>query len=110
MSELHSWLSTQHHGLRTYKSLKQKLITRASADPEHAALYRLLASMIDPYIDSFDEEPLPVDVADQVFARVLDIVRYAEDSVSQGAADQIQALNKVAGVELIHPSRSIFSL
>jgi hypothetical protein len=53
MSELHSWLSTQHHGLRTYKSLKQKLIARASADPEHAALYRLLASMIDPYIDSF---------------------------------------------------------
>ena len=46
--------------------------------------------MIDPYIDSFDEEPLPVDV-----------VRYAEDSVSRGSADQIQALNKVAAVELI---------
>ena len=67
MSELHTWLSTQHHGLQTYKSLKQKLIGRASADPGHAALYRLLASMIDPYIDSFDEEPLPVDVADEVF-------------------------------------------
>jgi hypothetical protein len=96
MSELHSWLSTQHHGLQTYK-----LIGRASADPEHAALYRLLTSMIDPYIDSFDEEPLPVDVADEVFARVLDIVRYAEDSVSRGSADQIQALNKVAAAELI---------
>ena len=57
--------------------------------------------MIDPYIDSFDEEPLPADVADEVFARVLDIVRYAEDSVSRGAADQIQALNRVAAVELI---------
>jgi hypothetical protein len=56
--------------------------------------------MVDPYIDSFDEEPLPVDVADEVFARVLDIVRYAEDSVSR-AADQIQALNKVAAVGLI---------
>ena len=65
MSELHSWLSTQHHGLQTYKSLKQKLIGRASADPDYAALYRLLASMIDHYIDSFDEEPLPVDVADE---------------------------------------------
>jgi hypothetical protein len=43
-------------------------------------------------IDSFDEEPLPVDVADEVFAQVLDIVRYAEDSVSRGSADQIQAL------------------
>jgi hypothetical protein len=44
---------------------------------------------------------LPVDVADVVFARVLDIVRYAEDSVSRAAADQIQALNKVEAVELI---------
>ena len=101
MSELHSWLSTQHHGLQTYKSLKKKLLGRAGADREHAALYRLLASMIDPYIDSFDEEPLPVEVADQVFARVLDIVRYAEDSISRGATDQIQALNKVAAIELI---------
>jgi hypothetical protein len=50
--------------------------------------------MIDPCIDSFDEKPLPVDVADEVFARVLDIVRYAEDSVSRGAADQLQALNR----------------
>ena len=94
MSELHSWLSTQHHGLRTYKSLKQKLIGRASSDPEHAALYRLLALMIDPYIDSFDKEPLPVDVADEVFARVLDIVRYAEDSVSRGSAAKSRRLTR----------------
>jgi hypothetical protein len=47
-------------------------------------------------------------VADRVFARVLDIVRYAEDSVSHGAADQIQALNKVAAVELIRPSHPVF--
>jgi len=46
MSELHSWLSTQHHGLQTYKSLKQKLIGRASADPEHAALYRSILTSI----------------------------------------------------------------
>jgi hypothetical protein len=66
---------------------KQQLIGRASADPEHAALYNFLASMIDPYIDSFDEEPLRVDVADEVLARVLDSVRYAEDSVSRGSAE-----------------------
>jgi hypothetical protein len=34
--KLHCWLSTQHHGLRTYKFLKQKLIGRASADPVSA--------------------------------------------------------------------------
>jgi hypothetical protein len=101
MSELHSWLSTQHHGLRTYKSLKQKLTQLAQIDPEHVALYRLLASRIDPYIDSFDEEPLPADVADKVFGRVLHMVREAEESICRGPADQLQALNKVAAVELI---------
>src|ERR1700716_1470137 len=66
MSELHRWLSTQRHGLRTYRSLKQKLTRLARTDAEHVALYKLLASMVDPYIDSFDEQPLPVDVADKV--------------------------------------------
>ena len=92
MSELHSWL--KHHGLQTYKSLKQKLIGRTSANPEHAALYRLLAWMIDPYVDSFDEEPLPVDVAGEVFARVLDIMRYAEDSVSRGRPTKSRRLTR----------------
>jgi hypothetical protein len=57
--------------------------------------------MIDPYIDSFDEQPLPVDVADKTFRRVLDIVRDAEESISLEPANQIQVLNKVAAVELI---------
>jgi hypothetical protein len=101
MSELHSWLSTQHHGLRTYGSLKQKLIRLAHADAEHVALYKLLASMVDSYIDSFDEQPLPVDVADKVFGRVLDIVREAEESISLAPADQVHALNKIAAVKLV---------
>lgn len=101
MSELYSWLSTQHHGLRTYTSLKQKLTRLARTDAEHIALYKLLASMVDPYIDSFDEQPLPVDVADKVFGRVLDIVRDAEESISLAPGDQVQALNKIAAVELI---------
>jgi hypothetical protein len=46
MSELHSWLSTQHHGRQTYKFLKQKLIGRASSDPEHAAQSRKIVGML----------------------------------------------------------------
>jgi hypothetical protein len=52
--------------------------------------------MIDPYIDSFDEEPLSVDLADKVFARVLDIVRYAEDSVSRGRSPKSRRLTRLA--------------
>ena len=101
MSGLHSWLSVQHHGLGTYRSLKQKLAQLAHTDAEHIALYKLLASMVDPYIDSFDEQPLPVDVADKVFGRLLDIVRDAEQSISMAPEDQVRALNKIAAGKLI---------
>jgi hypothetical protein len=57
--------------------------------------------MIDPCLDLFCDELPPVDVSDEVFARVGDIVRYAGDSVFQEAAEQIQALTKVAAAELI---------
>jgi hypothetical protein len=73
----------------------------AHTDAEHIALYKLLASMVDPYIDSFDEQPLPVDVADKVFGRLLDIVRDAEQSISLAPGDQVRALNKIAAVKLI---------
>ena len=101
MFELHGWLSTQHHGLQTYRSLRQKLTQLARTDAEHIALYKILASMVDPYIESFDEQPLPVDVADTAFCRVLDIVREAEELISQAPGDQVLALNRIAAVELI---------
>jgi hypothetical protein len=99
MSELHCWLSTQHHGLQTYKFLKQQLIGRASTDPEHAALYRLLASMIDPYIDSFDESRSTSPTRSLHGYWILCVT--PKTRFPGGSADQIQALNKVAAAELI---------
>ena len=72
----------QHHGLQTCKSVKQKV--GASADPERAALYRFLASMIDPCIDSFDEEPLPIHVADKVFGARIVLARSSRQGAQVG--------------------------
>ena len=60
MVELHSWLSHQHPGLKTYVALQQKTNELAESDAEHRAVYKLLSSILDPFIASFDEEPLPV--------------------------------------------------
>jgi hypothetical protein len=56
----------------------------ASADPERAALYRFLASMIDPCIDSFDEEPLPIHVADKVFGARIVLARSSRQGAQIG--------------------------
>ena len=64
MNDLHTWLSQQHHGLRTFRTFQQKLDDVSRGDPEQRALCRLLDAVVSSYIDTFDEEPLPVAVAD----------------------------------------------
>ena len=85
MVELHSWLSHQHSGLRTYVTLQQMTNELAETDAEHRAVYKLLSSIIDPFIASFDEEPLPAGVAETTFQRLLAVVRDADNAISSGA-------------------------
>jgi rhamnose utilization protein RhaD (predicted bifunctional aldolase and dehydrogenase) len=56
--------------------------------------------MVGRYIESFDEEPLPVDVAKQAYQRLLNIVDDAEKSIDASASQQLQTLNRVAATEL----------
>lgn len=101
MVELHSWLSHQHSGLRTYVTLQQMTNELAETDADHRAVYRLLSSIIDPFIASFDEEPLPAGVADTTFQRLLAVVRDADNAVSLAPDQQIDVLNKIAAVDLV---------
>jgi hypothetical protein len=101
MVELHSWLSHQHPGLKTYVALQQKTNELAQSDADHRAVYKLLSSIIDPFIASFDEEPLPAGVADATFQRLLAVVRDADNAISLAPDQQIDALNKIASVDLV---------
>lgn len=101
MVELHSWLSHQHSGLRTYVTLQQMTNELGETDADHRAVYRLLSSIIDPFIASFDEEPLPAGVAETTFQRLLAVVRDADNAVSLAPDQQIDALNKIAAVDLV---------
>jgi hypothetical protein len=46
MNDLHTWLSQQHHGLRTFRTFQKKLDDLSTADPEQRALCRLLNTRI----------------------------------------------------------------
>lgn len=101
MVELHSWLSHQHSGLKTYVALQQKMNELADSDGDHRAVYRLLSSILDPFIASFDEEPLPAGIAESTFQRLLAVVRDAENAITLAPDQQIDALNKIAAVDLV---------
>lgn len=101
MGELYGWLSQQHHGLKTYKAFRQTLLDRASSDTHHRALYRLLAGLTEEYIARYDGEAVPVDIAEQTYRHLLEIVATAESALTAPAPKQIQILNELAGARLV---------
>ena len=98
MNNLHTWLSQQHHGLRTFRAFQQKLDDLGNGDPEQLALCRLLNGIVGSYVDTFDEAPLPVAVADRAYGRLLDMVSSLD---FKGSADRRLAdINRVAALDL----------
>ena len=100
MNELHTWVSQQHHGLRTFKTFQQKLERLSRDEPEQRGLYRLLSNIVGGYIEAFDEEPLPVEVADQVHRRLLELL--ASLDVQANSDRRLADINRVASFNLFH--------
>ena len=100
MNDLHAWLSQQHHGFRTFHTFQQKIATLSRDEPGQRALCRLLSSLVGGYIEAFDEEPLPVAVADRAFQRLADLVASLDFLAS--AEHRLADLNRVAACDLWH--------
>jgi hypothetical protein len=100
MNDLHAWLSQQHHGLRTFKILQQKLGTLSEDEPEQRALCRLLSCLVGSYIEAFDEEPLPVAVADRAYHRLLELM--ASLDLRACTEQRLADFNRVAACDLWH--------
>jgi hypothetical protein len=100
MNDLHTWLSQQHHGLRTFRTFQQKLDDVCKDDPEQRALCRLLNTVVGSYVETFDEEPLPVEVADRAYGRLLDLVASLDFSASPDR--RLADANRVAALDLRH--------
>src|SRR5215475_13426566 len=100
MNDLHSWLSQQHHGLRTFRNFQQKLEILSMREPAHGGLYALLNRLAGGYVEAFDEEPLPVAVADRAYGRLLDLV--ASLDLKADADRRLADINRVAACDLLH--------
>ena len=100
MDELLNWLKPQPNGLRTYKAFQQKVVALAAADRAHAAFYQLLAALAGHFIERYEENPLPVDVADTALSRLVATVDKAAKSLKGSPADQLAVLNEIAASEL----------
>jgi hypothetical protein len=99
MKDLYDWLSQQHHGLRTFKLFRRKLGELSDSEPDKRALYALLSQLAGRYIDAFDEEPVPVVVADRAYDRLLKLLASFDRCAS--ADDRLADLNRVAAVDLL---------
>ena len=100
MNDLHSWLSQQHHGLRTFKNFQQKLENLSAREPAQQGLCTLLSGLVGSYIDIFDEAPLPVAVADRAYGRLLDLVGSLD--LHSDANRRLADINRVAACDLLH--------
>ena len=98
MNDLHTWLSEQHHGLRTFKTFQQKLEALGRDDPAQRGLCRLLSGLVDSYVEAFDEAPLPVEIADGAYQRLLTLM--ASIDLKADADRRLADINRVAETEL----------
>ena len=100
MNDLHTWLSQQHHGLRTFRAFQQKLDEVSNSDPEQRELCQLLTAIVGDCVDTYDEQPLPVAVADRAFQRLLELMASVDFSAS--ADRRLADINRVAACDLRH--------
>lgn len=98
MNDLHAWLSQQHHGLRTFQIFQQKLETLGQDAPEQRGLCRLLSGLVGSYVETFDEAPLPVEIANNACHRLLTLV--ASLDLEGDASRRLADINRVAVCEL----------
>jgi hypothetical protein len=100
LDELLAWLKPQNTGVRTYKAFQQKVMQLGATDRNHLALYHILAMLAARFIEAYEEHPLPVDVADQAFKRLIGVVEKAAKSRKGSPAEQLTVLNEIAATDL----------
>ena len=100
MNELLEWLRLQKGGVGTYAQFCQKALALRASQPEHAALARLLADLAGRFADTYDGEPLSLDVAERALNRLTRLVERAVRVNSAGLPEQVALLNEIGLAEL----------
>ncbi len=100
MEELLGWLRQQSASVRVFSQFCEKALALRTAEPEHAALARLLATIAGNFSEENYGEPLPVDVAKHALTQLTGLVEKAVKANAAGPQQQIALLNEIAQIEL----------
>lgn len=100
MNDLSTWFQQQHHGLHSFRSFQQKLSDLSRTAPEHSALCQLLSHLVTPYIDAYDEAPLPADDAARVHRRLSELL--ATIDLAAPAERRLADFNRIARYQLVN--------
>lgn len=100
MEELSIWLNDQNGGMRTYLEFQQKVSILSKSDASNRALYALMGLVAQRFFQAYEGEPLPVDAAQEAFARLRTVVADATEVMKSDGQEQLRLLNELAGLEL----------
>ncbi len=100
MNDLSTWFEQQHHGLHTFRSFQQKLSDLSRQAPEHRALCQLLSNLVTPYIDVYDEAPLPAEEAEHAHRRMAELL--ATIDLAAPAERRLADFNRIASCDLVN--------
>jgi hypothetical protein len=100
VEELAQWLKSQHKGLRTYKTFQQRVLEAGAKHRDQYALYYLLAMLVGRFIDSYEEEPLTLDITDEAHKRLVACSDKAAKFNALSADERLKLLNEIAASDL----------
>lgn len=99
MNDLSTWFEQQHHGLHSFRSFQQKLADLSSRAPEHSALCQLLHHLVAPYIDAYDEAPLPAADAERAHRQLTELLKTID--LAAPVERRLADANRIASCDLV---------
>jgi hypothetical protein len=96
MDELQEWLKSQHKGLRTYKTFHQRVLDLGLEQKRDYVLCHLLAVLVERFIDSYEENPLSIEVADAAHKKLVELTEKAAKFGDMPCEQRLQLLDEVA--------------
>ncbi len=100
MEDLLQWLKAQHKGLRTYKTFQRKVLDIGAKNKDQYAVYFLLGALVERFVETYDEEPLTLDVTEKAHKQLIAITEKAVQFDKMQPAQQIALLNEIAALDL----------
>lgn len=84
-------------GVRAYEACARAARARIAGEPQNAAALLLISYAAQIFVDSYDDQPLTVEVANDEFARFSAIVERLDGAAKAGSVDaMLAAVNDVA--------------